>query len=416
MEIKVSTLVTSLLFVALFILGMPLDGQLGQFSAGSMYVDGVQLDQSDAKITKIFTMLVWLCLYLIAFFVLFFGKQNITITLRAIPFYLVFVAYLAITTLWSSEAVLGLFDLAQLTGSAAIGVVVAIYYRSRPYDLIKHVALALGAAQLLSTMLVLVVPSLGVAPNERWVGMYGSPNYLGSLAFCSLWANVSVIGFIKPRRASAYKLFALASLLNLWGTNSITSMGAAVIALGFMYWWPYLFGRGRAPVVNRIVLMSLCLIVFPGYLLGFMDPLIEGLFSISGRTSNLSGRAYIWEEAFFAIAENPILGHGFGSALKLQSIVRLTDLHSYYITTLFSGGLVGLALFALSLYQMFNSIIKSNYTVSNVPRIFVPIVLAILTYSLTETALFDPRSPTYIFFIIIIVLVRIVMTTSEKVK
>jgi exopolysaccharide production protein ExoQ len=408
-----SDLVTYILFFALFLLGMPLDGQLGQFTGGTLVELGaINIAPAGEKSKKV-VALVWGSLYLISFFVLLRKNQTLKLTIKYVPFFALLLAYLTLSTGWSSDTGLGVFDICQIAGSTAMGIIVSFRYRYTPDEFVKHAAMALGSAQLLSTLLVIVAPSLGVAPNGRWAGMYTAPNYLGSLAFCSLWANIAVIAVLKPARVYLFILFALVSIANLWGTNSVTSIGSSLVTLSLMWFWPRLTGKECSPVYNNILLLVLILILVPGYLFGLLDAITEALFSFSGRSTNMTGRADIWREAFFAIEQKPIFGYGFGSTLALISVARLTDLHSAYIDILFSGGLVAFILIILCFFHAIRLVWRLSQWNMKMARILGPMLVGIITYNLTETALLNPRSPIFIIFTIIIVLVAAVKRTHR---
>ena len=406
---KVASLVTVILLFSFFILGMPLDGHIGRFSVGSLGPLGDSNPVREESASRaVYVALIWGSLYIIAFWVFLRRIEYLKFAINSIPFYALFLVYLAASCAWSSQTSLGLMEIAQLAGSVALCSMIAIRYRHEPDSFVRHVALALGAAQLLSTLLILVAPSFGVAPNGRWAGMYGAPNYLGSLAFCSLWANVAVITILKPVRVRLFILFALASLANLWGTNSVTSIVSAAVMLVLIWFWPHFAGCGRTQSFNRIFVLLLGLIIISGYLFGLADSLIETLFSFCGRSVDLTGRGDIWHESFAAIGQYPIFGSGFGSKLTLVSIERLTDLHSSYVNTLYVGGFVGFTLLLLCLYQAICTVWQLGKKDIVMAQIIGPMLISIMVYNLAETAFFGPRSPIFIVFVSLIVLVRVV--------
>jgi O-antigen ligase len=403
-----SNLVKALLFITLFILGLPLDGQLGRFSIGSMYVgDGAVPASAVEEISKTNTMIFWLIIYLLAFLVFIRKSKHAYFLIKIIPLYLIFLLYLFMSTFWSTEPFNGVFELFQLLATTLVCSIIVFYYRNKPYQLIQHAALALGAAQFISFLLVVIAPSLAIPPNGRWVGMYGAPNYFGALAFCSLCVNAAVLRVLKPLSSRVNVLFVLVSLCNLLGTNSVTSALCACIALGGMFVWPYLFGPGPSAHKNQLLLALFCMFLALLYFVGVIDFLITEGLSSSGRSTNLSGRSEIWAEAISAISNNFILGHGYGTKPQLVSIPRLHDLHSSYLTILYSGGVVAFALFLLSLLHVARSIFLLNSIDLVLCRIVAPIFFTTLIYSISETALVRPRSPIFVMFILMILLIQI---------
>ena len=408
-------LVKIILFISLFVIGLPLDGQLGQFSAGSMY-DGsigtqIQVVENTPKIN---TGLLWGFIYFIAFIVFIRKSKNLHALVTSIPLFILFYTYLFITVFWSSSPMSGFIELIQLVASIVVSFTVIVYFKNSPFSLITNIAYAFGLAQLLSFILVIVAPDLSIPPNGRWCGMYGAPNSLGVLAFCSLWSNVAVVYLIKPMRTRLHIIFSIVSLINLIGTNSVTSLICSIIAIGGVFIWPHIIGKDTKVTLNRLllILFSLSLVVF--YSLGYLDSFFYDGISLAGRSSNLSGRSNVWAEALFAIYNQPLLGHGYGSQLQLVSITRLSDLHSFYITTLYSSGIVGLVLFCISQIQIIRSAFRLNIINAKLTRILVPMYIAVLVYNFSETALYGPRSP--IFFILIMIMLLIQLTIKNKGK
>lgn len=397
--LSVPVMITLIYVLALFIVGMPLDGKLGQFSVGSTG-EPIAPEPGSGSARALYVALVWGGFYAASVIFLFGRSANIVHAVRAMPFYLAFLCYLAMSTQWSSNPSRGLFDLAQLTGSVVLCFCVALRYRDNFEGWLLHTALALGAAQLLNFLLTLGFPSLTIAPNGRWAGVYGAPNYLGSLAFVSIWANLAALFLIRPKRWLIYLILAAVSTSNLAGTNSVTSIWCTAIALGLIAVWPILMATGRGAAVKRIALLIFLYVFVLLYMLGIADVLVEMLFSASGRTVNMTGRSAIWAEATTAIANKPILGHGFGTRLSIIAIERISDLHSTYMDILFSGGAIGLTLFGLALLQIAFAAWRWRNIKAVAIRALMPLLMAILFYNSAETALLDARSPILLLFLV----------------
>ena len=401
-----SVVAKCILFFSFFILGFPLDGQLGTFSAGSMYIEGEVLDviadNKNEKI-KLVAMTTWGSLYILTFLLYFKRSGSVHNIFYTLPSFTVFLIYMFFSAIWAADTVRGVFEVSQLIGALVFIFFITRYYSGRFTILISHLAIAFGTAQLLSIFFVIALPHIGIAPNGRWCGVYGAPNYFGVLAFFSIWANVAVLKVIRPEKRNIFIIFSIVSIINLLGTNSVTSILCTLLSLSLMYAWPKLFLKNQRSRVNRAICVLLLMFIGLGFLFGVFDTLLESVLSSFGRTANLSGRSYIWGEAIYMIMQEPFLGHGFGSILTLAKIERLNDLHSFYITTLFYGGLVGLILFLFVVFEIVSNVMNTQVSSCDVKRIFVPVLIGILVYSVTETALYSARSPIYLVFIIAIV-------------
>lgn len=386
-----------LLFLSLLILGAPLDGSIGQFSDGSMGINAVDLDRN-ARALNYPTLISWVLIYTACTLILVSSKKRMALALNGAPLYLSLFGYLLITLIWSENPLLGLFELGQLSGSIALAITAAIRFRNDLDGFSRLAGNALGIAQLLNLILILLAPSLAIAPNGRWVGMYGAPNYLGALAFCSIAMNAQAIKM--PEGFTAWRVLLIAaSLSNLIGSNSVTSIWCTLIFIVGFAISPKIQRGGLIGAIYFFALTAMVSIAAFISASGMINSATETVFEVSGRSSGMSGRSQIWSEAWIAAIEKPFFGHGFGTKLTLTSISRLNDLHSTYLTLFFSGGLVAIALFIIPLILAFRRIILSPAFRSEQPNFALPLLTSFLIYFTVETALLSARSPVFILFI-----------------
>src|SRR5690606_10439048 len=114
-----------------------------------------------------------------------------------------------------------------------------------PKLLVGHAAAALGLAQMGNLVLNLLFPSLSLDPNNgRWVGFYGSANYLGSLASFTVLLSALAVASHSKLAKKFYIATLLAGLANLYGSGSATSIVTTIAGLSVLYAWAPLTARG----------------------------------------------------------------------------------------------------------------------------------------------------------------------------
>lgn len=149
--------------------------------------------------------------------------------------------------------------------------------------------------------------------------------------------SVALLFTVREKRLLAV-LFSLACLLSLL---LLTGSRTPLLALACTFAWLILLYR------NRTAMIALACTIAFGALLILLSP-----ESITSR--GLSYRPEIWHQAWLQISERPWLGHGYDHMMVfwVQGIdYAFADPHNMELAILFSGGLIGLALW-LTLYAV----------------------------------------------------------------
>jgi exopolysaccharide production protein ExoQ len=146
-----------------------------------------------------------------------------------------------------------------------------------------------------------------------WLGIFGSKNsFAFSMSLLTLLAAAVVLGPEGSRRTRllAIPLLLLGGALMALGQSAgaLVSTGLALVA-GLML----LTLRGASPALRVVVLTLLALGAVAAGLVAWemRDVLSSAFLSATGKDVTLTGRTELWVEAFRAIAERPLLGHGF---------------------------------------------------------------------------------------------------------
>ncbi|ELY55822.1 O-antigen ligase family protein [Natronococcus jeotgali] len=263
-------------------------------------------------------------------------------------------SWVVISTLYLLQIVLGNFESITNVGSAlATPVIVAINLFLIPRLLslerfLEFVMWVSGSLVILGLpvfLLALVIDSAALTPYlwqtplsfgfielPRMSSVVDNPNVLGRLTFAG--AIISVL-FILERDTVTDRLFLGLNVLGLFLSNSMTSLIVFFVSLVLIGVYVY---AGRKWFVKMLGLAA------AGVLFG-VAVMYFVIAPITGTT--LSGRLVLWEATVQAIAQEPILGYGFGGSGGLiepytaEPQFQGDGTHNAYLYLTLTTGLLG---------------------------------------------------------------------------
>jgi O-antigen ligase len=302
-------------------------------------------------------------------------------------------------------------DIKWLTMFSLLGLGSTIYSMTPAYTFgagvaaISYCALAVCVAEhmtkrqilysLLVGMSILLILSLaiffamgwGMAAAEggtaiRLAGITGSPNGLGRTASLALIViGVLIFGYRLPFYSwrCVVPLGLALSCLVLSDSRTALIAVIAAFALYLLRWRPVL---GFTVIVTGSAVGLLLLnLEIPWHHVGKS-------FARTGRfneVTTLTGRTEIWSGTWRVFLEKPLLGFGFGSTKVLLSEVyggywrfTVTQAHNFYLQTLVTTGVVGLAFVLMALFRQAIAYFRR-------PQLFSGLVFAyLLIYGMAE--------------------------------
>lgn len=306
--------------------------------------------------------------------------------------FLLLAAYMAASIFWSAFPAKVFINWGHLMGLGLVLMAAGHYFKYRPDGFFAVVSGTLGLSLLVSIIVALLVPAVGVSELDgRWQGLAGNSNSLGMIALISVWSNTAGLYMPVNRKARKWHWLGLAvSFTALAGTRSVTSIltaGFAVVAIVF------LIRLEDNPQVVRLMKISVAvlglLIIFATVLV-FAPELLEakGFFGLLGRSTTFSGRTKLWEEAWKLIEMRPLLGWSFDSNMSvLKHLGSVGQFHSGYLDLVVRGGLVGMALFLGILTRVFARIVKLARLEYRLAALFAVMTVVILLHNVTEASL-----------------------------
>ena len=306
--------------------------------------------------------------------------------------FLLFAAYMGLSMLWSAFPIKVFINWGHLMGQGVVLVAATYYFKSKPNVLFLVISGTLGVSILISIVVALLVPSMGVSELDgRWQGLAGNPNSLGMIALVAVWSNTAGLYMPSSRKIRKWHWLGLAlSAIALVGTHSVTSIlvsAFTAVAIGFL-----IRLEAQPPMVRLMKCTAAVWALLVGYamLLVFSPELLEakGLLGLFGRNTTFSGRTTLWEEAWKLVDARPILGWSFDSNMSvLKHLGQVGQFHSGYLDLLVRGGWMGMTLFLGILIGVIHRIVQLSRFEYRRAVIFVAMVLAILIHNVTEASL-----------------------------
>jgi exopolysaccharide production protein ExoQ len=275
---------------------------------------------------------------------------------------ILFLAYALVSLLWTVYLPATLYKLFWLFFSTIAGSYIAIRYRLRgTIDVLTWVG---GIFAILSLLIVLYLPFVGVMQNQpfvgSWTGLFWHRNHTGNIfAFFSM---IYLLRFLLDNKLAVTQkvtigLFYVLSAAIVFGSRSATGI-IVFLFLHFAVSLTTIWLRWNRWIKPWQYYLSAALLV-AGFLVFITNT--GFFFGLLGRTAHMTGRIPLWQDllANFYL-QKPILGYGYGALWMQKSFRILIQIrHEWpyqvyfadngFFDILLNTGLVGLLLF-LSIY------------------------------------------------------------------
>jgi O-antigen ligase len=322
--------------------------------------------------------------------------------------WLSFFIYTVITCSYTINPVPALVSTASLLGGFLFVCYLCVQFGRRTAI---GIMVATGAALWVGSLAVyFAIPSLGrmddwlggeFVTTWRLQGLFGSSNSAGMSAASGLFL---VVAFYAREPGHSRVLTAIAALSALaclvLSNNRMAMFAFAVSSATF-----FLLNKS---VARRSLLLSTIVLFGVAFAFLFANQLLE-LISRSGsgdEVMSATGRTRIWPVVIELWSQTPFMGRGFGAALYIlpthPDLFRAAaHAHNLYLEQLFSGGLIGLGLFACSIVVTIAVAWRANAA-----REF-SLLIFFLIYGLTEPVISGPVSfPLIMMFLAVVLILR----------
>lgn len=301
---------------------------------------------------------------------------------------------------WSVEPEESLRRALALIGTTIAGLYLSLHFE--PKQQLKLIAYAIGLGAIVSVVVIIAVPSVGITPDGMQ-GIYNLKNSLGRMmslgAFCFALLALSE----RRRRAVNVVMFLLCCTL-LVLSRSATAVVVTMLMLSLLPFRKLLYLRTRQLLAAGAILIPL-MVAATFWIVQSSEDILQAL----GRNSSLSGRIPLWQLVLKSISDRPIQGYGFNAFWNSWTGERVSDTvnwdtavphaHNGFLEVWLGLGLIGLALILINLSRNFLFALRVARSNRDVDYSW-PLLLVVFTllYNVTENSLLSVNSLPWIAY------------------
>jgi exopolysaccharide production protein ExoQ len=298
-----------------------------------------------------FLRLSWIPVYLITFLL---AAPRLPAVWRAAmwsPLIVVLLALAMASMLWSLAPADTLRRCFAITGTTLLGLYLAA--RFEPRELIRLLGWAFAVVMVLSVLFVAAKPGVGISGPPHpgaWRGVFSHKNGMGQTMLLALLTFVTLAATSRRKRWPIALAVGAAGLLVLSTSKTPLAVGSVLVLVGLlvraMYRHP-----DRAGYLGALVVIAALAAPFAVFVI------LEPVLTLLGRDLTLTGRTDIWQMAWGAILESPLLGYGYsgfwtattGPVLDIWFIAgwQVPNAHQGFLDLMLAFGVVGLLLYVL---------------------------------------------------------------------
>jgi exopolysaccharide production protein ExoQ len=354
------------------------------------------------------TNCLWVLGYLGAGYLAVRGNIHRQVRLRELRWLVILTAYTVVSVCWSEVPFLSVLRAGALLGTTLIG----LYFGGRFSwkGQLELLATAVGVAAVASLLMVLFLPSYGIAKDDfegAWLGIYAHKNGLGSamalgcliLLLLSLRATKGRVGF--------WCLTALCGVLLIFA-QSVTSLVACSCTVVFVLFSTFAVRHKWSRVRRAFVFVCVAAIC-----LGFVGTNYAQVVEALGRDENLTGRTAIWALVWNQVQDQPLLGYGYGgfwagvdgpslSVWRVFGDQSVYHAHNGMLEVWAECGIVGLGLLVLCFWDAVRKALRAANVTADVTDGWPLYFLVLLfLFDLVEVGYLQSNQVTWILFVAI---------------
>lgn len=298
---------------------------------------------------------------------------------RRLPWFAVgYVVWATTSIIWSAYPEASVTTLLLLLSTTVQGMFVGSVLTWR--ELVRSIASALKWILGLSLLFELWVslvwggpimpgfgrPERGVDPIEMWSrdnlfdggriqGLFGNANPLAYVALLGIVVFALRIASRAPRRGLLIAWIALSAFLFVRAASATATLAAAGVVVVLAT--ALLMRTSRRPGGRTRYYLAYAVVAVGGLLALWLGR--ERLFSLLGRSADLTGRERIWEAVGVRAAERPVIGWGFASPWVptdpffdgwiVDHGVTVMQAHNMWLDVFLQLGVIGVVLMALTM-------------------------------------------------------------------
>jgi len=309
-----------------------------------------------------FESVIWVIVSIICLWILY-HQNHINLFIRVIKqnwLVLPFLLFTGASVFWSTNWHISLYRWLIFISTIITGGFLGIRYGLK--DLVKQLSIFGVYILFLSTLLVLLIPGLGVmnyySIQGAWKGLFWHKNHMGIIAsFFNMTFLFIVINSFQLQRKQSI-MWGILYLYSFFVIYASDSVGAFITTILFHAGaiLGYLFIRYKTKFRRAHYFLLITLLAI-GSFVAIVN--ISGILALFNRNTSLTGRIPMWGYLFGNyFTNNPLIGYGFNAfwyaephRIYLQQVAGYPDpiviADNGFIDLLINNGLIGFSLFIL---------------------------------------------------------------------
>jgi exopolysaccharide production protein ExoQ len=321
------------------------------------------------------------------------------------PFLCAIIALVFASTFWSVMPDLTIRRAVALLMTTFFAIYLAVRFEWR--RLVEIIAATYLLLAMLSVVLALVFPSLGVMNNAHagaWSGLFVEKNALGGHMARGLAFGLMAL-FLVPKRAFIWAPMCLLLIGLVLLSTSKTALIGMLLVLGIIF---SSAGLTRHPAIAALGIWG-CL-TLAGVILAISILMPELLFGLIGRDATLTGRTEIWAALQQYLQARPLFGYGYGGfwiqplgpAFLVRELLewKVPNAHNGWLETQLALGVVGLAVMAAAFAQTLAQSLSFAMRWPVGPCM-IAYLAAYALFSVSESMVLQHNNLTWILFVVI---------------
>ncbi|MGJ8651550.1 MAG: O-antigen ligase family protein [Opitutaceae bacterium] len=248
---------------------------------------------------------LWLVIYICTAGLLFLYSRTFLLQVQRAPGFLLLGCLCVISVAWSSDVPTTVSYSVAIFGTTLFAYLIA--NRMPAAQAVKLITAAL--LLLVGINFFLMLPNISgyLSPALRYQGIFTQPNVLGRVAGLGFILAVMLMLSNRSSKVWALPMVGMAAVL-LVACNSMTSILAVTFALSIFFLYKLVGHPVGSGQVALGVWFALCI---GGILYLYQDALIQLIFGLLGRSTDLTGRVDLWDGLWAAVFKKPFLGYGY---------------------------------------------------------------------------------------------------------
>lgn len=358
---------------------------------------------------------VYLMIFLVAIIILLRNRETTYAAIRRVtPWLWLFLAYIMMSVIWSSDIILTIKRMVLLLGTAVVGlafVASSIRDGASKQGFFSTVRPLVTVLVLASLAYSFSFPQFGAHQEGAWRGLAFDKNSFGQIAtLCSLlWIIALREKAVNFGRGLLWLSVSALALLLSRSTTSLVALTAAVFVL-LMFTCATSLGRSlgdasQTTSYGTVCLLTLLTLMLAGHLiavfLGYPAPieLLERVATHLGKDLTLTGRTYLWQLMWDEIMRHPWLGTGyqaFWNTLDASSPLTAGFTggkghgHNGYLDLLNELGILGAGLMIMVVLSHAWNLVRLQRIYPITAQNHMVLLFAALLLNAAETVLFQP--------------------------